>query len=84
MLVYDDIVLCSAEWKSIASSRAVIMKQFVKNLRVNNSILHELWKHLDDNSTIILGMDWKGANNNLNTISYLFRCLNTHFLFFLF
>ncbi|CAO3680898.1 unnamed protein product [Rhizopus stolonifer] len=44
----------------MASSRAVIMKQFVKNLCVNNSILHELWKHLDDNNTIILGMDWKG------------------------
>ncbi|ORE01001.1 hypothetical protein BCV72DRAFT_88081 [Rhizopus microsporus var. microsporus] len=60
MLVYDDIVLCSAEWKSMASSRAVIMKQFIKNLRVNNCILHELREHLDDDNTIILGMDWKG------------------------
>ncbi|CAO3696247.1 unnamed protein product [Rhizopus stolonifer] len=60
MLVYDDIVLCSAEWKSMVSSRAIVMKQFVKNLRVNNSILHELRKHLDDDNAVILGMDWKG------------------------
>ncbi|KAI9015772.1 hypothetical protein CLU79DRAFT_331453 [Phycomyces nitens] len=60
MLVFDDIVLCSAEWKSMASSRAVIMKQFVKNFCVKNCILYELWKHSNDNNTIVLGMDWKG------------------------
>ncbi|KAI8076663.1 uncharacterized protein B0P05DRAFT_572320 [Gilbertella persicaria] len=60
MLVYNGIVLCSAEWKSMTASKPVVLKQYVKNLRVNSSILHNLRSCLNDDSTTILGIDWKG------------------------
>ncbi|CAO3697159.1 unnamed protein product [Rhizopus microsporus] len=36
MLESEGVALCSCEWKSIAASNAVVMKQYVKNLRVDN------------------------------------------------
>ncbi|KAF7721568.1 hypothetical protein EC973_004486 [Apophysomyces ossiformis] len=60
ILQSNNVELCSAEWKSMAATNVTLMKQYVKNLRVNKCILVELSKILGDDDIEILGMDWKG------------------------
>lgn len=74
MLESEGVALCSCEWKSIAASNAVVMKQYVKSFRVDNCM--SCVKHWM--------MDFKGTNNTSNTTAHLFKCLNIHFLFFFF
>jgi hypothetical protein len=66
MLESEGVVLCSCERKSMASSKAVVVKQYVKNLRVNSCILYELCETLDDNNTEILAMYFKGTNHQFS------------------
>ncbi|CAO3651772.1 unnamed protein product [Mucor hiemalis] len=59
-LMYQGIVLCSSGWRSMSASEPVVLKQYVKKLRVNSSIVHTFRSSLDGDNNTILGMVWKG------------------------